>query len=196
MKDSDVRTKEQLTTKMNSTQPTIQIPKFQWDRLQAAIRKNTRDFITDCANYIGAPAKSLIAQVQAEINKEQMPINFFETDESPCEAYCLQGRFAMRCRKPALLNTTYCHSHQFPHSRPNIAILSSAVKMTKLTGYDSEVPELWLEDKTNRVYNSEHLCVGFYDKESNAVTMFVVDDDADLSSRDGFSDVSSVYYDD
>jgi hypothetical protein len=173
--------------------PSLHIPKFQWDRLQAALRKNTRDFITDCANYIGTNSKTLLAQVQAELNKEQMPINFFESDETSCEAYCIQDRFAMRCRKPALLNTHYCHKHQYPHSRPNIHIGLTATKMKKLTGYDAEVPELWLEDKTNRVFNSQQLCVGFYDKESNSVTIFTVEDDADLSSRDGVSDVSSFH---
>jgi hypothetical protein len=179
----------------SAAEPTLKIPKFQWDRLQAALRKNTRDFITDCASYIGTPAKDLLAKVQIEINKDAVPIAFFDTDESPCEAYCLQDRFAMRCRKPALLNTRYCHSHQYPHSRPNIHIASHATKMKKLSlpsDYGSEIPELWLEEKTNRVYNSEQSCVGFYCPETSALTMFVVED-ADMSSHDGFSDVSSFH---
>lgn len=178
-----------------SAEQTLKIPKFQWERLQAALRKNTRDFITDCASYIGTPSKDLLAKVQAELNKDQVQIAFFDTDESLCEAYCIHERFAMRCRKPALLNTHYCHTHQYPHSRPNIHISASAIKMKKLklpSEYGTEIPELWLEEKTNRVYNSEQSCVGFYDTEANTLTMFSVED-ADMSSRDGFSDVSSFH---
>jgi hypothetical protein len=178
-----------------SAEQTLKIPKFQWDRLQAALRKNTRDFIADCASYIGTPPKDLIAKVQTELAKEPVPIAFFDTDESLCEAYCLNDRFAMRCRKSALVNTHYCHKHQYPHSRPNIYIHSSAIKMKKLSlpsEYGSEIPELWLEEKTNRVYNSEQSCVGFFDSETSALTMFVVED-ADMSSHDGFSDISSFH---
>lgn len=193
MKPTNPRSKSQLETEKMTEEYTLKIPKFQWDRLQAALRKNTRDFITDCASYIGAPAKELLTKVQAEMNKENTPIAFFETDESLCEAYCIHDRFAMHCRKPALLNTHYCHSHQYPHSRPNIYISAAATKMKKLalpSDYGTEIPELWLEEKTNRVYNSELSCVGFLCPETSALTMFVVED-ADLSSRDGFSDVSS-----
>lgn len=178
-----------------STEQTLKIPKFQWERLQAALRKNTRDFIADCASYIGTPSKDLIAKVQAEMTKDSVSIAFFDTDESSCEAYCLRDRFAMKCRKPALLNTHYCHTHQYPHSRPNIYIPSSATKMKKLktpSDYGTEIPELWLEEKTNRVYNSEQSCVGFFNTKTQSLTMFVVED-ADMSSHDGFSDVSSFH---
>jgi hypothetical protein len=174
---------------------TLKIPKFQWDRLQAALRKNTRDFITDCASYIGTSPKDLIAKVQAELNKESVNIAFFDTDESLCEAYCIHDRFAIRCRKPSLINTHYCHLHQYPHSRPNIYIANNAIKMKKLqfsSEYGSEVPELWLEEKTNRVYNSEQLCVGFFDSHTSSLTMFVVEN-IDMSSHDGFSDASSFH---
>jgi hypothetical protein len=180
-----------------SNDQSINIPKFQWDRLQAALRKSTRDFITDCASYIGVPSKDLISKVQRELTKDPLPIAFFETDEAECMAFRLQGpdnRFAIRCRKPTLLNTSYCHSHQYPNTRVSIHEHSSAIKMTRLLpppdAYD--VREMWLEDITGRVYNGDHKCIGFYDKESDTLSLFIVDE-IDIDSHDGLSEISSEY---
>jgi hypothetical protein len=185
------------TSHKMSADQTLNIPKFQWDRLQAALRRSARDFITDCATYIGVPPKELITKVQREITKDPVSIAFFETDEAECMAFRLQGpddRFAIRCRKPTLLNTSYCQCHQYPNTRVLIHEHTSAIKMTRLLPpIDTcDVPEMWLEDITGRVYNGDHKCIGFYDKESDALTLFVVDE-IDIDSRDGLSDISCEY---
>jgi hypothetical protein len=168
----------------------LKIPKFQWERFQAALRKSTRDFVTDCAGYIGVPAKDLIAKVNTELNKNPTSIAFFETDEGECEAYISsKHRFAYRCRKPTLTNTPHCHEHQ--HHRLNVHVPTFAVTMIRLS-LPSEYngPDLWLEETTDRVYNAELQCLGFFDKKSGTLTFFSIEDDLDIGSRDGLSDIS------
>jgi hypothetical protein len=168
----------------------LKIPKFQWERLQAALRRSTRDFITDCAEYMGVPAKDLIAKVQAEIIKEPTAVAFFETDEGECEAHLPSvGRFAHRCRKPSLTNTVYCHEHQ--HLRLNVFSPVTYTNMIKLSlPNPDELPELWLEEPTGRIYTIDLRCIGFYDEKTEAITLFTVEDDLDIGSRDGLSDIS------
>lgn len=177
---------------MSST--TLNIPKFQWERFQAALRKNTRDFITDCAEYIGVPSKDLISKVQKELTKDPTTIAFFESDEAVCTAYKSCGTFAYYCRKPTLTNTSYCHEHQ--HHRLMFHHVSSVVNMHRLEPpQGSDLPDIWLEECTGRVYTVDKKCIGFFDKETEALTVFVTDD-LDIDSRDGLSDVSVTFDED
>lgn len=172
---------------------TLNIPKFQWERFQAALRKNTRDFITDCAEYIGVPSKDLITRVQKELAKDPTTLAFFETDEAECTAYKTCGSFAYYCRKPSLTNTAYCHEHQY--HRPNLTTISSVVSMRRLALPEGNtMPDAWLEEITGRVYTVDKKCIGFFDKETEALTLFITED-LDADSRDGLSDVSTSFED-
>lgn len=63
-----------------------------------------------------------------------------------------------------------------------------AIKLMKLSvPASAKTPSLWLEPDTNRVYDINMHCLGFFDPETTAVELWVTDNDYDIDSHDGLS---------
>jgi hypothetical protein len=152
---------------------TLHVPRDAFEHFQAALRRESRLFITDCANFLGLPPGQLIKEVQDKLKAQSVSVSLFESESSPgCLAYLKQDNFAPRCRLPCLTNSTFCHKHQ------TTRIITDDTKATKkyirLKGQPN-LPEMWLDDATNEVIDIHGRCVGTYDRDSQLLKLYVID---------------------
>lgn len=153
---------------------TLNVPRDAFEHFQAALRRESRQFISDCASFLDVPPGQLIKEVQEKLKAQPISISLFETDSSPgCLAYLKQDSFAHRCRLPCLTNSTFCHKHQT--NRIITDDTKAKKKYIRLKGQPN-FPELWLDDATNEVIDIHGRCVGIYDRDSQQLKLYVIDE--------------------
>ena len=151
---------------------TLHVPRDAYEHFQAALRRESRQFITDCANILGHPPNQLIKEVQEKLKSQPISIGLFETDTSPgCLAYLRENTFAYRCRGPCLTNSQFCHRHQVNRM---ITDDTKAQKHYVRLKTPASLPALWLDKETQEVVNVEHQCVGAYDNETGQLKIYVI----------------------
>ncbi len=150
---------------------TLHVPRDAFDHFQAALRRESRQFITDCANILKIPANQLIKDVQEKLKAQPMTVSLLETEENPgCIAYIQEGTFAYRCRTPCITNSKMCHKHQT--NRLTTDDTKTTKKLVRLKA-PADLPALWFDPETTEVYNVQQQCVGNYDKETGQLKMLI-----------------------
>jgi hypothetical protein len=125
---------------------TLHVPRDAFDHFQAALRRESRQFITDCANFLNIQQAQLIKEVQEKLKTPPVSIGLFETETNPgCLAYQKEDNFAYRCRAPCLTNTSFCHKHQV--SRMITDDTKASKKLVRLKT-SASLPDLWFDDST------------------------------------------------
>jgi hypothetical protein len=153
---------------------TLHVPRDAFDHFQAALRRESRQFITDCANILKIPPNQLIKEVQEKMKAQPMTVSLLETEENPgCLAYLQEGTFAYRCRAPCLTNSKMCHKHQT--TRITTDDKKAVKKLVRLKTYDG-LPALWFDKETTEVYNVHQQCVGNYDESTGQLKMLIPTD--------------------
>jgi hypothetical protein len=150
---------------------TLHVPRDAFDHFQAALRRESRQFITDCANILKIPPNQLIKEVQEKLKAQPISICLLETEENPgCLAYLQEGTFAHRCRSPCLTNTNMCHKHQY--NRITTDDTKASKKLIRLKSSEG-LPALWFDPETTEVYNVQQQCVGNYDSSSGQLKLLI-----------------------
>jgi hypothetical protein len=149
---------------------TLHVPRDAFEHFTAALRRESRQFITDCANFLGLPPSQLIKDVQERLRAQPISVSLFETETNPgCLAYLKEDTFAYRCRAPCLSNSSYCHKHQVNRI---ITDDSKATKKYTRLKTPASLPALWLDKETQEVVNIKHQCVGSYDSETGLLKIY------------------------
>ena len=142
--------------------PSVKIPSSLFDTLQAAFKLEARRICRNAATLLKRPEKEVIDKV---LGGSQINLQIIDDNELPisCPVILRHETILERCRRPCLLGTGRCLSHQavvFQDTLP-----SNIQKLTRI-GCSPENPEsLWCDEMTGYVYTSSGTIVGFYKDE-------------------------------
>lgn len=149
----------------------VSVPRDAFDQFQAALRRESRKLIEDCAEFLNINPKELQKELQEKLKTSPIQVALLETEEQPgCLAFMKEGTMAFRCRTPCLTNTTFCEKHQ---SSRLIVNTSKSKRLTRLAAKD-DLPPLWVDRETGIVYNVKQQAVGSFDVSSQALRLYVI----------------------
>jgi hypothetical protein len=143
------------------------------DSLDEVLRNEARWLIKDMAKTLGIPAAPLLKQV---LDKKRS-VYLYEKNHTDyqCKALVPQKNIYTYCRKPNILHTDFCDSHQSwspPEKIPKQKLARIHVP------YDSNIPALWLDKKTGMIYNTFMDVCGTYDIGTCVLTIFKQTDES------------------
>lgn len=149
----------------------VSVPRDAFEQFQAALRRESRKLIVDCAEYLNINPQELQKDVFASLKGSPIQVALLETDEQPgCLAFMKEGTMAYRCRSPCLTNTKFCQKHQAVRLVVNS---EKSHSLTRLASKD-DLPPLYVDRKTAIVYNVKQQAVGSFDMKSNSLKMYVI----------------------
>jgi hypothetical protein len=147
----------------------IHVTQSLYETLQAAFLLEGKRLCKDIATILGQDEKEL----QKKLLKTKIPITLF--NDSECCLSCLvviqKDNILARCRKPCILGTKRCISHQAVE-----IIEEPSEDLTHYTRIESnsELDEpLWCHEETGYLINSKGKKVGTYEDE--VVTLWQFD---------------------
>jgi hypothetical protein len=149
----------------------LPIPRDAFEQFQAALRRESKKLITDCAELLHVSPQELQKEVQEKLKGSPVQIALLETNEQPgCLAFIKENTFAHRCRNPCITNTTFCDKHLTSRISINT---NKAKRLTRLAPKD-DLPPLWIDRSTGIVYNVKQQAVGSFDASLGYLKMYVV----------------------
>ncbi len=147
------------------------MPRDAFEQFQAALRRESKKLIADCAELLHVSPQELQKEVQEKLKNSPVQIALLETEEHPgCLAFIKESTFAHRCRNSCVTNTTFCHKHQTSRISVNT---HNARSLTRLAQKD-DLPPLWLDRSTGIVYNVKQQAVGSFDASLGYLKMYVI----------------------
>lgn len=150
----------------------IPVPRDAFDQFQAALRRETKRLIADCAEHLRVNPQELQKEIQEKLKGTPIQVALLETDEHPgCLAFMKEGTFAYRCRSPCITNTSFCDKHLT--CRINANISKSSRKLTRLAPKD-DLPALWVNRENGIVYNVKQQAVGNFDVSLGYLKLYVI----------------------
>ncbi len=148
----------------------LSVPRDAFEQFQAALRRESKKLIADCAEFLHVSPSELQKEVQEKLKGQPVHISLLETEEQPgCLAFLKDDRFAYRCRTPCVTNTSFCDKHQVLRQCVNT---QQAKRLTRLAHKD--LPALWLDRETEIVYNVKHQAVGRFDVSLGTLRLYVI----------------------
>ena len=149
----------------------LPVPRDAFEQFQAALRRESKKLIADCAEFLRVSPQELQKEVQEKLKGGPVQIALLETNEHPgCLAFMKEHTFAYRCRNPCVTNTCFCNKHQITRMSVNT---SQARSLTRLAPKD-DLPPLWVDRTTNVVYNANQQAVGSFDVSLGCLKMYVI----------------------
>lgn len=146
------------TYALPNTLMSIKLPKQLVDSLHQAFLSEARRVCCDAAKLLHQDKQTVLA-----ILKKMPPIQFEVIDDSErpttCPVLLQTGAIVERCRRPCMLGTGVCISHQEESEPPSIE--SCATKLTRVKHSEPNLGPLWCDEETRHVYSREGTCVGF-----------------------------------
>jgi len=139
------------------------------DSLDEVLRNEARWLVKDMAKTLGVPAGPLLKQV---LDKKRS-VYLYEKEENnyQCKALIPQKNIYVYCRKPNILHTGFCDSHQSwtpPEKIPKQKLVRVEVP------YDSSIPALWLDKETGSLYDTFMDICGSYNSDTCVISLFKV----------------------
>jgi hypothetical protein len=148
----------------------LPIPRDAFEQFQAALRRESKKLIADCAEFLRVSPSELQKEVQEKLKGQPFQIALLETEEHPgCLAFLKDDRFAYRCRSPCITNTTFCDKHQVSRQCVNT---QKAKPLTRLSHKD--LPALWFDRETEIVYNVKQQAIGRFDVSLGELRLYVI----------------------
>ncbi len=149
----------------------LPVPRDAFEQFQAALRRESKKLIADCAEFLRVSPQELQKEVQDKLKNNPVQIAFLETNEHPgCLAFVKEDKFAHRCRTPCVTNTCFCDKHQNTRLSVNT---KQAKSLTRLASKDN-LPALWVDRETGIVYNVKQQAVGSFDASLGYLKMYVI----------------------
>lgn len=150
---------------------TLPVPRDAFEQFQAALRRESRKLIADCAEFLRISPQELQKEVQEKLKGSPIQVALLETEVHPgCLAFLKEDTFAYRCRAPPLTNTKFCDKHQTCRLTVNT---TAARKLTRLAPKD-DLPPLWVDRLTGIVYNVKQQAVGKFDASLGDLKLYVI----------------------
>ena len=149
----------------------LPVPRDAFEQFQAALRRESKRLIADCAEFLCVRPQELQKDVQEKLKGSPIQIALLETTDQPgCLAFMKEGTFAHRCRDPCITNTSFCNKHQIARLSVNT---SKAKRLTRLALKD-DLPPLWVDRATSVVYNAKQQAVGSFDVGLSCLKLYVI----------------------
>lgn len=149
----------------------VSVPRDAFEQFQAALRRESKKLIADCAEFLRVSPQDLQKEVQEKLKGTPIQVALLETDEQPgCLAFLKEHTFAYRCRSPCITNTKFCDKHQTCQISVNT---TKSRKLTRLAPKD-DLPPLWVDRQTGVVYNVKHQSVGTFDASLAYLKLYVI----------------------
>jgi hypothetical protein len=146
----------------------INVTQSLYETLQAAFLLEGKRLCKDIATILGQDEKEL----QKKLLKAKIPITLFNDSERclSCLVVVQKDHILARCRKPCILGTNRCISHQAVET---IEDPSADLKQYTRVESNSELDEpLWCHEETGALINSKGKQVGTYEDEVISLWQF------------------------
>jgi len=147
----------------------IHVTQSLYETLQAAFLMEGKRLCKDIATILGQDEKEL----QKKLLKNKIPINLFSDSEHclSCLVVVQKDTILARCRKPCILGTKRCISHQAVEIIEDPAAdLKQYTRVESNTDLDEPI---WCHEETGTLVNSKGKRVGTYEDE--VVTLWEFD---------------------
>jgi hypothetical protein len=141
----------------------MKIPKSLFESIQASLNQEAKRLCRDAAKILKVSEKEL----QDKILKKMPKIEIHDDNEMPYSCPVLtENNIIERCRKPCLLGTGRCYTHQVS----TIPEHTSQIILTRLHLVNSSSEPLWCNEIDGNVYDKTSSIVGHY--INNRLTLY------------------------
>jgi hypothetical protein len=150
----------------NEQKKEYKVPRLLWESLEAIMLAQGKRYVREMAKTLKVNEKELLKRVFPA--KDTLNITLHDTTSTSlqCMAY-MNGTITHLCRKPVLLGSDYCSSHQTMR-----AIVDTEPTLEKL-GTDSKTPPLWLT-KDGTVIDSSGTAKGAFHKKQGKLVLYTI----------------------
>jgi len=140
--------------------PSVKIPSSLFDTFQAVFKVEAKRICKNAALMLNRPEKEVLNKIVGS----QLTIQILDDHDMPisCPVIMRHRTILERCRRPCLLGTGRCLTHQAVAVQDSLP--SNIQKLTRIESSDQYEP-LWCDESTGTVYNSSGSIVGFYKDE-------------------------------
>ena len=142
------------------------VPRLLWESLEAVLLAQGKRYVRDIAKTLKVNEKELLKQVFSTKDAVKIALHDTTTASLQCSAY-LPGQIVHLCRKPVLLGSIFCESHQ--QVRPFITIPANLEKLAD----DGSRPPLWTQ-ADGTVLDATGSPCGIYNKDRSKLVLFEV----------------------
>ena len=139
---------------------TVIIPQTLYETLQTAFLAEGKRLAADAARILGVDEKELVKKL---FSSNRVAITLVEDSERPlsCLVPIQENVVLRRCRRPCVLGTSRCVSHQDITHIPELeADIDSSKILTRLGTHPDIKEPLWVAEETSQIFNSKGNCVG------------------------------------
>ena len=142
------------------------VPRLLWESLEAILLAQGKRYVRDIAKTLKVNEKELLKQVFSTKDAVKIALHDTTTTSLQCSAY-LPGSIVHLCRKPVLLGSSFCESHQ--QVRP---LVTTPANLEKLAD-DGSRPPLWTQEDGTVLDATGSPC-GIYNKDRSKLVLFQV----------------------
>lgn len=142
------------------------VPRLLWESLESVLLAQGKRYVREMAKTLKVNEKELLKRVFP--TKDAVHITLHDTTSASlqCTAY-LPGQIVHLCRKPVLLGSTFCESHQ--QARP---LVTTPANLEKLAD-DGTRPPLWTQ-ADGTVLDATGTSCGMYHKDTSKLVLFQI----------------------
>ena len=151
---------------MDKSDKEYKVPRLLWESLEAVLLAQGKRYVRDMAKTLKVNEKELLKQVFPTKDAIKVTLHDTTTASLQCTAY-LPGQIVHLCRKPVLLGSTFCESHQ--RTRPLVTIPANLEKLAD----DGTRPPLWTQADGTVIDATGSSC-GLYNKDRSKLVLFEV----------------------
>ena len=142
------------------------VPRLLWESLEAVLLAQGKRYVRDIAKTLKVNEKELLKQVFSTKDAVKIALHDTTTASLQCSAY-LPGSIVHLCRKPVLLGSPFCESHQQVRS-----LVTTPANLEKLAD-DGSRPPLWTQED-GTVLDATGSGCGIYNKDRSKLVLFEV----------------------
>lgn len=145
---------------------TYKVPRLLWESLESVLLAQGKRYVREMAKTLKVNEKELLKRVFPTKDAVHITLHDTTTASLQCTAY-LPGQIVHLCRKPVLLGSMFCESHQ--QARP---LVSTPANLEKLAD-DGTRPPLWTQ-ADGTVLDATGTSCGTYHKDTSRLVIFQI----------------------
>ena len=142
------------------------VPRLLWESFEAILLAQGKRYVREMAKTLRVNEKELLKRVFPTKDAVHITLHDTTTSSLQCTAY-LPGQIVHLCRKPVLLGSGFCESHQ--QVRP---LVSTPANLEKLAD-DGTRPPLWTQ-ADGTVLDATGTSCGMYHKDTSKLVLFQI----------------------
>ena len=145
---------------------TYKVPRLLWESLESVLLAQGKRYVREMAKTLKVNEKELLKRVFPTKDAVHITLHDTTTSSLQCTAY-LPGQIVHLCRKPVLLGSMFCESHQ--QARP---LVTTPANLEKLAD-DGTRPPLWTQ-ADGTVLDATGTSCGVYHKDTSKLVLFQI----------------------